>query len=140
MPNSNHALKDRITQVNVQGNILQITINTFPAEADDLQQIHDNLAVALEACGIKELNMHVIQQKLDIKKNQVAVDISMLKVKDVQTKQRGCTEKQFTPVIDASGSAAQAAAQPVETDPNNPPIQKQRHNNVMCRSIRVFKM
>ncbi len=28
------------------------------------------------------------------------------------------------PVIDASGSAAQAAAQPVETDPNNPPIQK----------------
>ena len=63
LPNSNHALKDRITQVNVQGNILQITINTFPAEADDLQQIHDDLAVALEACGIKELNMHVIQQK-----------------------------------------------------------------------------
>ncbi len=29
LPNSNHALKDRITQVNVQGNILQITINTF---------------------------------------------------------------------------------------------------------------
>ncbi len=27
-------------------------------------------------------------------------------------------------MIDASGSAAQAAAQPVETDPNNPPIQK----------------
>ena len=63
LPNSNHALKDRITQVNVQGNILQITINTFPAEADDLQKIHDDLAVALEACGIKELNMHVIQQK-----------------------------------------------------------------------------
>ncbi len=34
----------------------------FPAEADDLQKIHDDLAVALEACGIKELNMHVIQQ------------------------------------------------------------------------------
>lgn len=32
LPNSSNALKDRITQVNVQGEILQITINTYPEE------------------------------------------------------------------------------------------------------------
>ena len=63
LPNSDHALKDRITQVNVQGQVLQITINTLPSEADDLQKIHDDLADALEKCGVTELNMHVIQQK-----------------------------------------------------------------------------
>ncbi|MCO8067086.1 iron-sulfur cluster carrier protein ApbC [Acinetobacter schindleri] len=68
LPNSNNALKDRITQVNVQGEILQITINTYPEEKEQLQQIHDELADALEKCGIKELNMHVIQQKTGHKK------------------------------------------------------------------------
>mgnify|MGYP003456603751 FL=1 len=63
LPNSSNALKDRISQVNVEGRILQITINTYPSEADDLQKIHDDLADALEKCGIQELNMHVIQQK-----------------------------------------------------------------------------
>lgn len=32
LPNSENALKERITQVNVQGRILQLTINTFPEE------------------------------------------------------------------------------------------------------------
>lgn len=32
LPNSSNALKDRITQVNVQGEILQITLNTYPEE------------------------------------------------------------------------------------------------------------
>lgn len=68
LPNSNNALKDRITQVNVQGEILQITINTYPEEKEQLQQIHDELADALEKSGIKELNMHVIQQKTGHKK------------------------------------------------------------------------
>ncbi len=68
LPNSNNALKDRITQVNVQGEILQITINTYPEEKEQLQQIHDELTDALEKCGIKELNMHVIQQKTGHKK------------------------------------------------------------------------
>ena len=56
LPESEHALKDRISQVNVQGEILQITINTYPEEKQYLQQIHDELADALEKCGIKELN------------------------------------------------------------------------------------
>lgn len=63
LPNSNDSLQDRISQVNVEGRVLQITINTFKSEADDLQKIHDDLADALEPCGIQELNMHVIQQK-----------------------------------------------------------------------------
>jgi len=63
LPHSENALKDRISQVNVQGRILQLTINTFPQEKDHLQQIHDELAEALEKCGIQELNLHIIQQK-----------------------------------------------------------------------------
>lgn len=68
LPNSSNALKDRITQVNVQGEILQITLNTYPEEKAQLQQIHDELAEALQKCGIQELNMHVIQQKTGHKK------------------------------------------------------------------------
>ncbi len=64
LPESGDALKDRISQVNVEGTTLQITINTWPAEAEHLQKIHDDLADALEKCGILELNMHVIQQKI----------------------------------------------------------------------------
>ena len=63
LPHSENGLKDRISQVNVQGRILQLTINTFPQEKDHLQQIHDELAEALEKCGIQELNLHIIQQK-----------------------------------------------------------------------------
>ena len=34
LPHSENALKDRISQVNVQGRILQLTVNTFPEEKD----------------------------------------------------------------------------------------------------------
>ncbi|MBD0095893.1 class I tRNA ligase family protein, partial [Acinetobacter baumannii] len=40
-----------------------LTINTFPDEKEYLQQIHDDLAGALQKCGIEELNLHVVQQK-----------------------------------------------------------------------------
>ena len=63
LPHSQNALKERISQVNVQGRILQLTVNTFPEEKEHLQQIHDELAEALEKCGIQELNLHIIQQK-----------------------------------------------------------------------------
>ena len=53
LPNSNNALSDRITQVNVEGRVLQLTVNTYPEEAEHLQQIHDDLADALEKCGIQ---------------------------------------------------------------------------------------
>ena len=68
LPASQNALKERISQVNVQGQILQLTINTYPEEKQYLQQIHDELADALEQCGIKELNLHVVQQKTGAKK------------------------------------------------------------------------
>ncbi|WP_038343119.1 iron-sulfur cluster carrier protein ApbC [Acinetobacter sp. A47] len=106
LPHSEHALKDRISQLNVQGRVLQLTINTFPQEKEHLQQIHDELAEALEKCGIQELNLHVIQQK------QAAHGEAG----------HGCSSKPKTensnlpPVMDASPKA--------EPDPNNPPIQK----------------
>ncbi|MDY6485625.1 iron-sulfur cluster carrier protein ApbC [Acinetobacter faecalis] len=112
LPNSTNLLKDRITQVNVEGNILQISINTVPAEADDLQKIHDDLADALEKCGITELNMHVIQQKTggcghDHKEGE-----------SCSTPKAETEKSNLPPVVDASGSTK------AEEDPNNPPIQK----------------
>lgn len=89
-------LKDRITQVNVQGRVLQLTIKTYPEEADHLQQIHDELAGALQGAGIVELNLHVIQQKTAPRTQEVAATLP--------------------PVVDASASPT--------LDPNNPPIQK----------------
>ena len=89
-------LKDRITQVNVQGRVLQLTIKTYPEEADHLQQIHDELASPLQGAGIEELNLHVIQQKTAPRTQEVAATLP--------------------PVVDASASPT--------PDPNNPPIQK----------------
>ncbi|RKG36187.1 iron-sulfur cluster carrier protein ApbC [Acinetobacter guerrae] len=104
-PESEHFLKDRITQVNVEGRVLQLTINTYPQEADHLQQIHDDLAAALHKCGIEELNLHVIQQK----SAKLGQDKSQNENHLVQT-------PDLPPVIDASAQ--------VSEDPNNPPIQK----------------
>jgi len=119
LPNSNNALKDRITQVNVQGEILQITINTYPEEKEQLQQIHDELADALEKCGIKELNLHVIQQKTGHKKEGGCGHHHAEGESCSSQPQTTASKSNLPPVVDASGSTAQA-----EADPNNPPIQK----------------
>ena len=125
LPHSTHALKDRITQVNVQGQILQITINTFPSEADDLQQIHDDLALALEACGIKELNMHVIQQKTGHKEKSGGCGHQHAAGESCSSQSKEAAAKSnLPPVVDAANAAPKAAPTSVETDPNNPPIQK----------------
>ena len=119
LPHSAIALKERISAVQVQGQILQLTINTLPSEAEHLQQIHDELAIALEKAGIQELNLHVIQQKT----GQVASG-GCGSQKHGETG-HSCSSKpkaeatNLPPVVDASGKAEQ-----VEADPNNPPIQK----------------
>lgn len=124
-PNSNNALKDRITQVNVQGRVLQITINTFPEEADHLQKIHDDLADALEKCGIQELNMHVIQQKIQhdhaghsCSSHEHGKDGHSCSSQPKAKAQQQNKNQKLPPVLDASPQAK------VEQDPNNPPIQK----------------
>ncbi|WP_343579504.1 iron-sulfur cluster carrier protein ApbC [Acinetobacter sp.] len=106
LPHSENALKDRISQVNVQGRILQLTINTFLQEKDHLQQIHDELAEALEKCGIQELNLHIIQQKHAAHGETGHSCSSKPKAEN----------SNLPPVMDASPQA--------EADPNNPPIQK----------------
>ncbi|MCF8999790.1 iron-sulfur cluster carrier protein ApbC [Acinetobacter nectaris] len=62
LPNK-ESLKTRITAVQLQDYTLQLTMNTFPSEADHLQRIHDELSLALEKCGIQTLNLHIVQQK-----------------------------------------------------------------------------
>ena len=125
LPKSQDALKDRITQVNVQGQVLQITINTLPAEADDLQQIHDELADALEKCGIKELNMHVIQQKTGHKK-EGGCGHNHSEGESCSSKKAEPAKNNLPPVVDASAgmdAVAQANAnyQPKQEEA---PIQK----------------
>ena len=106
LPYSENRLKDRISQVNVQEHVLQLTINTFPQEKDHLQQIHDELAEALEKCGIQELNLHIIQQKHAAHGEAGHSCSSKPKAEN----------SNLPPVMDASPKP--------ETDPNNPPIQK----------------
>ncbi|APX63531.1 iron-sulfur cluster carrier protein ApbC [Acinetobacter schindleri] len=127
LPNSNNALKDRITQVNVQGEILQITINTYPEEKEQLQQIHDELADALEKCGIKELNMHVIQQKTGHKKeggcgHHHAEGESC----SSQPKTPVAPKSNLPPVVDASAStdAVKQANENYQPQQEEAPIQK----------------
>lgn len=126
LPNSSHLLKDRITQVNVEGQILQITVRTYPDEAEDLQKIHDDLAVALEKCGIQELNMHVIQQKHTQAANTTPpkqADIAPQGSSSTQTKTTPSANPKLPPTIDASARTDSIEAQK-QQDLNNPPIQK----------------
>src|SRR5690606_37569562 len=121
LPNSNDPLKQRITQVNVQAEILQITLNTYPEEKQDLQQIHDELAQALQKCGIQELNMHVIQQKTGPKSHKSdGCGHKHAKGESCSSQPKAEAKPNLPPVVDAS---AQPAKQE-EADPNNPPIQK----------------
>lgn len=121
LPNSNDPLKQRITQVNVQAEILQITLNTYPEEKQDLQQIHDELAQALQKCGIQELNMHVIQQKTGPKSHKSdGCGHKHAEGESCSSQPKAEAKPNLPPVVDAS---AQPAKQE-EADPNNPPIQK----------------
>lgn len=119
LPNSSNALKDRITQVNVQGEILQITLNTYPEEKAQLQQIHDELAEALQKCGIQELNMHVIQQKTGHKK-EGGCGHNHAEGENCSNEPKAEEKPNLPPVVDASAQPAKTE----EADPNNPPIQK----------------
>lgn len=117
-PQTQQALKDRITQVNIQGEVIQISLNTYPEEKALLQQIHDELAEALQQCGIKELNMHVVQQKTGHQQGGCGHDHAAGDSCSSQP-QPAAPKSDLPPVVDASGKVAAA-----EVDPNNPPIQK----------------
>ncbi|MFT4020667.1 MAG: iron-sulfur cluster carrier protein ApbC [Acinetobacter sp.] len=105
LPESKQPLQNRVSQLQLQGRILQLSINTYPNEKHLLQQIHDELAEALQKCGIEELNLHVIQQKT---------------ASPDQTQHKAAQQQNLPPVVDASASQSVQA----EHDPNNPPIQK----------------
>lgn len=114
-------LQDRISQINIQDRVLQLTINTHADEADHLQAIHDGLADALEACGIQELNLHVIQQK----KPQTSSCSS--KTTETSTPTHSLplvTDAAATSSTPAVATTANTSTVQPETDPNNPPIER----------------
>lgn len=63
LPVSNAALKDRITQLNIEQNTLQLSIFVYEDEVDHLQKLHDELSLKLAQTGIQTLNLHVVQKK-----------------------------------------------------------------------------
>ena len=93
-------LAARISQVQLNGRVLQLSIKTYPHEAQHLQHIHDELAQQLEPLGIQELNLHVIQLK---------------------AQQHSQKQPQQTP---SSTANTLPPVQDAAADPNNPPIQK----------------
>ena len=125
LPASQNALKERISQVNVQGRILQLTINTYPEEKQYLQQIHDELADALEQCGIKELNLHVVQQKTGAKK-EGGCGHNHAEGESCSSKPQAATKSNLPPVVDASASpdALKQANTNYQPQQEEAPIQK----------------
>ncbi|MDM1301018.1 iron-sulfur cluster carrier protein ApbC [Acinetobacter indicus] len=125
LPASQNALKERIFQVNVQGQILQLTINTYPEEKQYLQQIHDELADALEQCGIKELNLHVVQQKTGAKK-EGGCGHNHAEGESCSSKPQAATKSNLPPVVDASASpdALKQANANYQPQQEEAPIQK----------------
>lgn len=69
IPIVNKKIKDCLTAIQLQETVLQLSIKVFESDIPYLQQIHDDLIAQLEQFGIKELNLHVLQQK-----KPVAVD------------------------------------------------------------------
>lgn len=125
LPASQNALKERISQVNVQGHILQLTINTYPEEKQYLQQIHDELADALEQCGIKELNLHVVQQKTGAKK-EGGCGHHHAEGESCSSKPQAAAKSNLPPVVDASASpdALKQANTNYQPQQEEAPIQK----------------
>ncbi|KAA8731608.1 Mrp/NBP35 family ATP-binding protein [Acinetobacter qingfengensis] len=63
IPVSQAILKDRITQLNIEQDNLQLSIFVYENEIDHLQQLHDELSAKLAQAGVKTLNLHVVQKK-----------------------------------------------------------------------------
>lgn len=67
MPNG-ILLKERITQIQLEQRNLQLSIYVYSDEKESLQIIHDQLVEKLQTLGVAELNLHVIEKKLDTAK------------------------------------------------------------------------
>ncbi|TXJ09476.1 MAG: MRP family ATP-binding protein [Acinetobacter sp.] len=63
LPTSQHPLKERITQLNIEQNTLQMSIFIYDNEIEHIQHIHDTLSQALIPAGIQTLNLHILQKK-----------------------------------------------------------------------------
>lgn len=59
-----NALAERIQQVQIEQNTLQLSLFIYSDEKDQLQKLHDDLAEQLQSCGVKELNLHVVEKKM----------------------------------------------------------------------------
>lgn len=57
------ALNERIQNIQIEHHTLHLNIFIYSDEKAYLQQVHDDLAEQLQAHGIRELNLHVVEKK-----------------------------------------------------------------------------
>lgn len=98
LPNQ-QPLSARLTQVQLQQRVLQLSMTIYADEKDLLQQIHDELAERLQRCGIEELNLHVVQKS-------------------------SSTQTKATLPQTENAMPSQVETEEHTEDPNNPPIAK----------------
>lgn len=63
LPDSKDALKSALVSFKCKVVFYNSPLILSQTKKEYLQQIHDDLAGALQKCGIEELNLHVVQQK-----------------------------------------------------------------------------
>lgn len=115
VPHSNAALKERITQLTVEHDTLQISIFVYEDEIDHLQSLHDDLSQQLSVSGIRTLNLHVIQKKKPTSPKampHVTDAASQDKVAHIAQPQEHVPEFKDAPIKKAAPTQAQVKAHP----------------------------
>lgn len=114
LPGTQISIASLITQSQQQNDVLGLTLKLPAGYQGDFEQLHHNLAQALESLGIKELNLNLIEQKVSANSAPAA------------TQQRSTTH--LPPVTDASSSTVSEAVQREEALTSRrpaPPTQSQ---------------
>lgn len=138
MPQSQDSFKDRMNQMNLQAQVLQLSITVYADEVDLLQQIHDELADALEPCGIQEVNLHVIQKKSAkptssahaCGSSQQSCSSSASQHAAAAPSSSASTSPKLPPVIDASANAQTQKTDQATDAVANAPVQDVAQNHI----------
>ena len=114
IPVSNAPLKERITQLNIEQNTLQISIFVYEDEIDHLQQIHDALSSQLAQAGVQTINLHVVQKKKQQVKNTIppVTDAGVNPANLQQAQENDQPQTEEAPIKKAAPTQAQVKAHP----------------------------
>lgn len=130
LPGSSETVASLLTQSQRQNDVMSLTLKLPAGYAGDPQQLHDQLADALEPHGIRELNLHLIQQKRATS-GQAA---------SLKSSQKAASTLPLPPVLDAATGHSTLPAtpekEPAATRPA-PPTQAQLPPHPRIKQILV---